>query len=165
MDIQWRWTLLIFTASFVLSWLAFAVLWWLIAFTHGDLEPDHLPGNFISTNVVYYYYFFFCVCVYSRNLISCCANLQTPCDIRHRWWRHCLFCILLDNQAASGWKPCVGNIHGFASTFLFSIETQHTIGYGYRYTTEECPEGLFVMCIQSIIGVMIQVWRTIYRLS
>ncbi|KAK4026122.1 hypothetical protein OUZ56_015143 [Daphnia magna] len=103
-DIQWRWTLLIFTASFVLSWLAFAVLWWLIAFTHGDLEPEHLP----------------------------------------------------DNQAASGWKPCVGNIHGFASTFLFSIETQHTIGYGYRYTTEECPEGIFIMCIQSIIGVMIQ---------
>ncbi|EFX88146.1 hypothetical protein DAPPUDRAFT_311738 [Daphnia pulex] len=103
-DIQWRWTLLIFTASFVLSWLAFAVLWWLIAFTHGDLEPEHLP----------------------------------------------------DNQGASGWKPCVGNIHGFASTFLFSIETQHTIGYGYRYTTEECPEGIFVMCIQSIIGVMIQ---------
>jgi hypothetical protein len=63
----------------------------------------------------------------------------------------------LDNQGASGWKPCVGNIHGFASTFLFSIETQHTIGYGYRYTTEECPEGIFVMCIQSIIGVMIQV--------
>lgn len=45
-DIQWRWTVLIFTASFILSWLAFAVLWWLIAFTHGDLEPDHLPGNF-----------------------------------------------------------------------------------------------------------------------
>ena len=63
----------------------------------------------------------------------------------------------LDNQGASGWKPCVGNIHGFASTFLFSIETQHTIGYGYRYTTEECPEGIFIMCIQSIIGVMIQV--------
>jgi hypothetical protein len=66
-------------------------------------------------------------------------------------------CLTLDNQGASGWKPCVGNIHGFASTFLFSIETQHTIGYGYRYTTEECPEGIFIMCIQSIIGVMIQV--------
>ena len=30
-DIQWRWTVLIFTPSFVLSWLASAVLWWLIA--------------------------------------------------------------------------------------------------------------------------------------
>ena len=44
-DFQWRWTVLIFTLSFMLSWLAFAVLWWLIAFTHGDLEADHLPGN------------------------------------------------------------------------------------------------------------------------
>lgn len=61
------------------------------------------------------------------------------------------------NQEATGWKPCIANVHGFASCFLFSIETQHTIGYGARYTTEECPEGIFVMCIQSIIGVMIQV--------
>lgn len=64
--------------------------------------------------------------------------------------------ILIDNQANSGWKPCVANVYSFASCFLFSIETQHTIGYGARYTTEECPEAIFVMCIQSIIGVMIQ---------
>lgn len=48
------------------------------------------------------------------------------------------------------------NIHGFASCFLFSIETQHTIGYGVRTTTEECPEAIFVMCFQSIYGVMVQ---------
>ena len=58
--------------------------------------------------------------------------------------------------ADSGWVPCVFNIHGFTSAFLFSIETQHTIGYGVRTTTEECPEAIFVMCFQSIYGVMIQ---------
>lgn len=42
-DSQWRWTLLVFALSFILSWLGFAVIWWLIAFTHGDFEDGHLP--------------------------------------------------------------------------------------------------------------------------
>lgn len=50
----------------------------------------------------------------------------------------------------------VAEVTSFASAFLFSIETQHTIGYGGRATTEECPEAIFVMCMQSITGVMIQ---------
>jgi potassium inwardly-rectifying channel subfamily J len=76
-DIKWRWTLLVFGLSFMLSWLGFALLWWLIAFTHGDFELEHLPGQ----------------------------------------------------QEESGWKPCIYQIYSFASCFLFSIETQHTIGY------------------------------------
>ncbi|CAB0032253.1 unnamed protein product [Trichogramma brassicae] len=99
-DSQWRWTLLCFALSFLLSWLVFAGLWWLIAFTHGDFEERHLRDEH--------------------------------------------------------WRPCVVELHSFASCFLFSIETQHTIGYGGRATTEECPEAIFVMCIQSISGVMIQ---------
>lgn len=42
-DSQWRWTLIVFALSFVLSWLFFAAVWWLIAVTHGDLEEMHLP--------------------------------------------------------------------------------------------------------------------------
>ncbi|XP_025990999.1 uncharacterized protein LOC105193868 isoform X3 [Solenopsis invicta] len=103
-DTQWRWTLLCFILSFLLSWLGFAVIWWLIAFTHGDFEEHHLPPFQIENN----------------------------------------------------WIPCVLNIASFTSCFLFSIETQHTIGYGSRSTTEECPEAIFIMCLQSISGVMIQ---------
>ena len=29
-------------------------------------------------------------------------------------------------------KPCVWEMEDFASAFLFSLETQHTIGYGSR---------------------------------
>lgn len=29
-------------------------------------------------------------------------------------------------------------------------------GYGSKHTTEECPEAIFIMCLQSIVGVMIQ---------
>ncbi|XP_031638781.1 ATP-sensitive inward rectifier potassium channel 1-like [Contarinia nasturtii] len=44
-DSQWRWTLIVFALSFVLSWLFFAMIWWLIAVTHGDLEEMHLPSE------------------------------------------------------------------------------------------------------------------------
>jgi len=54
------------------------------------------------------------------------------------------------------WTPCVHNIYNFASVFLFSVETQHTIGYGGRMTSEECPEAIFIMSFQSVVGVMIQ---------
>nr|CAI5819344.1 unnamed protein product [Callosobruchus analis] len=100
-DAQWRWTLLVFALNFLLSWLMFAVVWWLIAYAHGDLSMERLNGT-------------------------------EPVE------------------------PCISNIHGFTSCFLFSIETQHTIGYGGRVTTEECPEAIFIMCVQSITGVMIQ---------
>lgn len=39
-DAQWRWTLLVFAMNFLLSWLLFAVVWWLIVFSHGDLSPE-----------------------------------------------------------------------------------------------------------------------------
>ncbi|XP_036620600.1 ATP-sensitive inward rectifier potassium channel 11 [Trichosurus vulpecula] len=37
-DLKWHHTLLIFTMSFLCSWLLFAMAWWLIAFAHGDLD-------------------------------------------------------------------------------------------------------------------------------
>lgn len=96
-DIQWRWNLLVFSMGFVLSWFGFAIIWYIIAYAHGDFEND---------------------------------------ETKHR--------------------KCVNGVDSFTTAFLFSIETQHTIGYGSRYTNEECPEAIFVMCVQSITGVMIQ---------
>lgn len=101
-DAQWRWTLLVFSLSFILSWLLFALIWWLIIFTHGDLNPPD-PAETNDTFV-----------------------------------------------------PCLTNVNSFTGCFLFSVETQHTIGYGSRTTNEECPEAIFVMCLQSIVGVFIQ---------
>ncbi|KAK2576338.1 hypothetical protein KPH14_005697 [Odynerus spinipes] len=101
-DAQWRWTLLVFSMNFLLSWLGFALIWWLIAYSHGDLDP---------------------------------RNYNTP---------------------NFTFTPCVEDIHSFTSCFLFSVETQHTIGYGSKHTTDECPEAIFVMCIQSMTGVILQ---------
>ncbi|KAI5651738.1 inward rectifier potassium channel domain-containing protein [Phthorimaea operculella] len=104
-DAQWRWTLMVFALSFILSWLLFALIWWLIIFTHGDLTPPPDPP---------------------------------------------------EGSNATKFTPCLNGVQSFTGCFLFSVETQHTIGYGSRTTNEECPEAIFVMCLQSIVGVFIQ---------
>ncbi|XP_051543832.1 ATP-sensitive inward rectifier potassium channel 8-like [Myxocyprinus asiaticus] len=43
-DLKWRFTLVIFTMTFLCSWLLFAMGWWLVAFAHGDLDPNRKPG-------------------------------------------------------------------------------------------------------------------------
>ena len=101
-DIKWRWNLLIFILAFTVSWLLFALIWWLISFSHGDL----------------------------------------------------------DKKGQEGYTPCVIGIEDFTTALLFSIETQHTIGYGGRMTTNKCPEAVIIMMFQSCFGVIIQALMT-----
>jgi len=97
-DLPWSWTLLSFAASFYLSWVLFAFIWYILLFLHGDLAAE-LPA---------------------------------------------------DHQS------CVDNVHTFTECFLFSLETQHTIGYGSRVPTEHCGLAVVAMSAQSIVGVVIQ---------
>ncbi|KAI4897860.1 hypothetical protein NFI96_025189 [Prochilodus magdalenae] len=43
-DLKWRFTLVIFTMTFLCSWLLFAMGWWLVAFAHGDLDSTRQAG-------------------------------------------------------------------------------------------------------------------------
>ncbi|KAG7248807.1 hypothetical protein CRUP_001019 [Coryphaenoides rupestris] len=90
-EIRWRVMLLLFSLSYILSWLLFALLYWLIAFVHGDLLQD------------------------------------------------------LDLAADPPPPPCVENVRTFTAAFLFSMETQATIGYGFRGMTENCMAAIVAM--------------------
>lgn len=97
-------TITIFLIVLLASWLIFAVLWWLISYSHGDFETSHLPTYQVSSN----------------------------------------------------FTPCIHEMYSFISCFLFSIETQHTVGYGIRATTEECPEAIFLNAVQCTLGTILQ---------
>ncbi|XP_056366964.1 G protein-activated inward rectifier potassium channel 3 [Oenanthe melanoleuca] len=96
-DLKWRFSLLIFILAYALTWLFFGLIWWVIAYSRGDLE--HLGDH--------------------------------------------------------SWTPCVNNLNGFVSAFLFSIETETTIGYGHRVITDTCPEGIVLLLLQAILGSMV----------
>ena len=61
-----------------------------------------------------------------------------------------------ENLADEDFQVCVDNVGDFTEAFLFSVETQHTIGYGGRATTRRCALAIITMCVQSIVGVIIQ---------
>ncbi|XP_075436212.1 inward rectifier potassium channel 16 [Ascaphus truei] len=93
-DIKWRHMLIIFSLSYVLSWLLFGFIFWIIALQHGDL-----------------------------------SNLEIT--------------------------PCVESVHTFTGAFLFSLETQTTIGYGSRFVTEECSAAIILVTLQSVLSCII----------
>lgn len=103
-DMQWRYVILAFSLSFLITWTVFGFLYWIIALIHGDFEEDNLPDGI--------------------------------------------------NQKSGNFTPCVWGIYNYASCYLFSLETQHTIGYGTRQTSEDCSSAIIVMSIQSIVGVL-----------
>uniref|UniRef100_A0A1A7ZLS5 ATP-sensitive inward rectifier potassium channel 14 n=1 Tax=Nothobranchius furzeri TaxID=105023 RepID=A0A1A7ZLS5_NOTFU len=114
-DMRWRWMLVIFTLSFILSWLLFGFIFWLIASAHGDLSIrlSPRPGS---------------------------------------------------GDAGSGGEPdgdmvveepCFLQVNSFMAAFLFSLETQTSIGYGFRSVTEECPLAVLAVVVQCIVGCII----------
>ncbi|KAK2501996.1 hypothetical protein MC885_003347 [Smutsia gigantea] len=102
------------------------------------------------------------------------ADIFTTCvDIRWRWmlvifclafvlsWLFfgCVFWLIAllhgDLDASKESKACVSEVSSFTAAFLFSIETQTTIGYGFRCVTDECPVAVFMVVFQSIVGCII----------
>ncbi|XP_064158619.1 G protein-activated inward rectifier potassium channel 4 [Anguilla rostrata] len=71
------------------------------------------------------------------------------------WWLIALIRGDLLHADEEGWTPCVENLNSFVSAFLFSIETETTIGYGYRVITEKCPEGIVLLLVQAILGSIV----------
>ncbi|KAM9729740.1 ATP-sensitive inward rectifier potassium channel 1b [Menidia menidia] len=50
---------------------------------------------------------------------------------------------------------CVDNVNGLTTAFLYSLETQTTIGYGGRALTGHCAGTVALIIVQSLVGVFI----------
>ena len=51
---------------------------------------------------------------------------------------------------------CLVNVGSFTAALLFSVESQHTIGYGFRSPSSECSAAIFTVFIQFIFGLAVQ---------
>lgn len=52
-------------------------------------------------------------------------------------------------------NPCVDNVRGFTGAFMFSMETQATIGYGFRGMTENCIVAIIVVTVQDVFSCLL----------
>ncbi|XP_047462563.1 ATP-sensitive inward rectifier potassium channel 15 [Mugil cephalus] len=55
---------------------------------------------------------------------------------------------------------CVVNVQTLTGAFLFSLESQTTIGYGFRYISEECPLAIFTLVAQLVITGLAEIFVT-----
>ncbi|XP_028832788.1 ATP-sensitive inward rectifier potassium channel 10-like [Denticeps clupeoides] len=102
-DMQWRYKLILFCATFVGTWFIFGLLWYLLALLHGDLLEYDPPANH---------------------------------------------------------TVCVMQMQTLTGAFLFSLESQTTIGYGFRCITEECPAAIILLILQLLITTAMEIFIT-----
>ncbi|KAF7648843.1 hypothetical protein LDENG_00150710 [Lucifuga dentata] len=60
----------------------------------------------------------------------------------------------------SNHTACVMNVQTLTGAFLFSLESQTTIGYGFRYISEECPLAIFTLVAQLVITGLAEIFVT-----
>ncbi|KAL7389757.1 hypothetical protein ABVT39_009232 [Epinephelus coioides] len=61
---------------------------------------------------------------------------------------------------ANNHTSCVMNVETLTGAFLFSLESQTTIGYGFRYISEECPLAIFTLVAQLVITGLAEIFVT-----
>lgn len=60
----------------------------------------------------------------------------------------------------SNHTPCVMEVKTLTGAFLFSLESQTTIGYGFRCITEECPIAIVLLIFQLVITMVMEIFIT-----
>lgn len=60
----------------------------------------------------------------------------------------------------SNHTPCVMQMQTLTGAFLFSLESQTTIGYGFRCITEECPAAIILLILQLVITMLMEIFIT-----
>lgn len=66
----------------------------------------------------------------------------------------------LELELNANHTACVTNVHTLTGAFLFSLESQTTIGYGFRYISEECPLAIFTLVAQLVITGLAEIFVT-----
>ncbi|XP_061665223.1 ATP-sensitive inward rectifier potassium channel 10-like isoform X2 [Syngnathoides biaculeatus] len=67
---------------------------------------------------------------------------------------------LADLASLSNHTPCVTEVRTLTGAFLFSLESQTTIGYGFRVITEECPAAIVLLIFQLVVTMVMEIFIT-----
>ncbi|XP_054642954.1 ATP-sensitive inward rectifier potassium channel 1-like [Dunckerocampus dactyliophorus] len=63
---------------------------------------------------------------------------------------------LVGQNGTDGHVMCVANVNSLSTAFLYSLETQTTIGYGDRVLTGHCPSTAAVIVLQFVVTIFIK---------
>lgn len=66
----------------------------------------------------------------------------------------------LNTNQASNHTPCVMNVATLTGAYLFSLESQTTIGYGFRHISEECPLAILTLVLQLVLTGLAEIFVT-----
>jgi len=127
-----------FFGTFYVTCILFAMAFWIICYAHGDF--DYFNSGSINIKVIvpllilYTFYIYFLMWIYGI-------------------WQS-------DNQT---FIPCLNNVTDFTSVFLFSLEIQTTIGFGYMIVTEQCFPAVITLTIQMEILLLVYCIKFNYR--
>nr|XP_032831131.1 ATP-sensitive inward rectifier potassium channel 10-like isoform X2 [Petromyzon marinus] len=133
-DMRWRYKLVLFSAAFTGTWFVFGLLWYLLALWHGDIGVAASPTPMPPTSEA----------LPLASELGGDAETETP----------------LVPGGASNHTPCVSNVATLTGAFLFSLESQTTIGYGFRCITEECPAATALLIVQLVLTTILEVFVT-----
>lgn len=65
-----------------------------------------------------------------------------------------------DADQSSNHTACVMNVETLTGAYLFSLETQTTIGYGFRHISEECPLAILALVVQLVFTGLAEIFVT-----
>ncbi|XP_072036106.1 uncharacterized protein [Amphiura filiformis] len=201
-DLNWGYVLLLLSLTYLLSWSFFAIGWYVVAWSHGDLiestfftfggggggggdigsygsshsdnTPDYVydvPGIEITdyggtadtllTDGDYYNSYI--RPTHSTQTGSHNTDDNSPADYGDVAKDIAVAEDLIEgassslsaNAMARYQDPCVYNVHTLFGAFLFSIETQTTIGYGFRFISEACVYAAALEAVQNIFSYIV----------
>ncbi|XP_076876187.1 ATP-sensitive inward rectifier potassium channel 15 [Brachyhypopomus gauderio] len=66
----------------------------------------------------------------------------------------------IDIVHSSNHTPCVTNVASLMGAYLFSLESQATIGYGFRHISEECPLAILALVAQVVFTSLAEIFVT-----
>lgn len=162
-DLQWRYTILIFVLLYVASWLLFGFIYYIISYVHRDFDFFYTYSN--GTDKVLPILEEQCL----QSLSNCsltdvggrgspsCELLPLSASCPQSEFENVRSCYdsIDQYEADRAEDKCFTDITSFCTAVLFSYETQTTIGYGGRHPTERCPSAVFAVMVQSVLSTLI----------